>query len=120
MVEGWIFDIGLDPLSHLPQEVIATVDVADAVHPHAIRDPTRTRSWSGCFLKPLQQQMHPRHEVGPRPLGLIMRRGHPCARKRIQTALRPHFSAHPLAREAIMPPAEAQNGAAQRVPRSPS
>src|SRR5262249_48103822 len=40
MVEGWSFDIGLDALSHLPQQVIATMDISHAVHSNAIRNST--------------------------------------------------------------------------------
>ena len=53
VVEGPIFDIGRDPLSHLAEKVIATVDVAYAVHPHPIRDPSFLRSRDGCFFEPL-------------------------------------------------------------------
>jgi hypothetical protein len=72
VVEGPSFGIGLNALGHLPQQVVATVDVADEVNPPAIRDPTLTRSWSGRFPKPLRERIDPRQEFGPHPLGLML------------------------------------------------
>jgi len=102
VVEGRRFGIGLNALGHLPQQVVAIVDVAHAVHPPAIRDPALTRSWSGRFPKPLQERIHPRHEFGPwaRCSPTLIRPGHPCARKRIKTVL------------GVMRPGEARNGGA--------
>src|SRR5262245_23212858 len=50
LVKGGRLEIGLDLLSHLPQQVITTVDVADTIDPHAIRDPTLNRSRSRYFF----------------------------------------------------------------------
>src|SRR5262249_25681590 len=76
LVEAGWFKIGLDARGHLPQQVIATVDVADTVDPHAIRDPTLNRSRSGPFPEPLQDRIHPRHEFSPHPLGPVLTHAH--------------------------------------------
>src|SRR5262249_41670702 len=112
-VEGRGFDIGLNAFGHLPQQVVAAVDVADAVHPHAIWNPTLTRGWSGRFPKPLQEPINPRR-IGPRPLGLMLSGAH--------APWSPRAPFHPTlwCAKTFTPPAKAQNGSAQRVPRSPS
>src|SRR5215472_17722687 len=96
MLEGRSFDIGLDALGHLPQQVVTTVDIADTVDPHAIRDPTLARSWSRRFPEPLPERTHPRHEFGRRLLGPMLSRAHalcPRARKCPKALLVPIFSA---------------------------
>src|SRR5215472_16720849 len=75
MLEGRSFDIGLDALGHLPQQVVTTVDIADTVDPHAIRDATLARSWSRRFPEPLPERTHPRHEFSRR-LGPMLSRAH--------------------------------------------
>src|SRR5215475_9035516 len=77
LVKGGRLEIGLDLLGHLPQQVVTTVDVADTVDPHAIRDPTLNRSRSRRFFsEPPQEWIHPRHEFGPHPLGPMLTRSH--------------------------------------------
>src|SRR5262245_13728807 len=113
LIAGRRFDIGFDAFGHLTQQVVATVDVADAVHPHAIRDPTLTRSRSRRSPKPFQERIQPGHEFGRRLRRPMLSYAHSplCQESAVQRI---------LDTLAITPPAEAPNGAARQVLRSPS
>src|SRR6516162_2555198 len=67
VVEGRRFGLGLNALGHLPQQVVAIVDVADAVQPPQLEwAPSQTA----------QERIDPRHEFGPRPWGLMLTHAH--------------------------------------------
>jgi len=118
VVEGRRFGIGPNALGHLPQHVVATVDVADEVHPPNAHsrlewalsqtasgtDPSKARIWP-----PLGPDAHYAHA----PLVT------PVQGSAFKTVLGPFFSAQ-VARAAFMPLGEARNGGARQVPRSPS
>src|SRR5262245_5385386 len=105
LLEGGKFEISFDVLGHLPQQVVTTVDVADTVDPHAIRDPTLNRSRSRRFFsEPLQERIHPRHEFGPHPLGPMLTHAHPPWSLLCEGASTIVVG--------IMPPAEARNDGA--------
>src|SRR5262249_9509423 len=93
-VQRWhaALSIGLNALDHLPQQVVATVDVADAVHPPAIRDPTRGRLQNRFATDPSKARIWP-SPLGPdaqlRSCALVT----PVRGSAFKTVLDPHFSA---------------------------
>ena len=54
MVERPRFHIGLDALGHFPEQVVTTMDIANAIHPSALRDMTRSRDRGRRFPKCLE------------------------------------------------------------------
>ena len=54
MVERPRFHIGLDALGQFPEQVVTTMNIANAVHPSPIRDTTRSRNRGRRFPKCLE------------------------------------------------------------------